>query len=65
MDNRFEPTKNVDDIAKRFIGLAIEVHRNLGPGYIESIYERSLCIEMKQKNIFFKLKLKFRYFIKG
>ena len=33
------------------IGAAIEVHRLLGPGYIESIYERALCHELDLRGI--------------
>ncbi|HWE74488.1 MAG TPA: GxxExxY protein [Stellaceae bacterium] len=33
------------------IGLAIEVHRHLGPGLLESAYEECLCFELKQAAI--------------
>ena len=33
------------------IGAAIEVHRVLGPGLLESIYEDVLCIELEERNI--------------
>ena len=36
------------------IGCAIEVHKNLGPGLLESVYEESLCYELKQSNMTFK-----------
>jgi GxxExxY protein len=35
----------VDDHTRRIIGAAIEVHRILGPGLLESIYEEALCHE--------------------
>ena len=34
-----------DSLTQKIIGAAIEVHRYLGPGLIESIYERALCFE--------------------
>lgn len=36
------------------IGAAIEVHRVLGPGYLESLYEESLCVELGIRDIVFR-----------
>jgi GxxExxY protein len=36
------------------IGLAIEVHRALGPGLLESAYEECLCFELRQAGIAFR-----------
>jgi GxxExxY protein len=36
-----------DDLTRKIIGAAIQVHRVLGPGYLESIYEEALCLELK------------------
>jgi GxxExxY protein len=38
-------------ISERLIGFAIEVHRQLGPGLLESAYEECLCFELKQSGI--------------
>jgi GxxExxY protein len=35
-----------DDLSNKVIGCAIEVHRNLGPGLLESAYERCLSWEL-------------------
>ena len=37
----------VNATTERIIGCAIEVHRQLGPGLLESIYESALCIELE------------------
>jgi GxxExxY protein len=37
-----------DPLTERVIGLAIEVHRALGPGLLESAYEECLCFELDQ-----------------
>ena len=37
-----------DPLSERVIGLAIEVHRALGPGLLESAYEECLCLELNQ-----------------
>ena len=39
------------DLSERVIGLAIEVHRHLGPGLLESAYEECLCFELLQSGI--------------
>lgn len=40
-----EPSAELDRLAHAVIGAAIEVHRHLGPGYLESVYEEALAIE--------------------
>lgn len=39
------------DYTKEVIGCAIEVHRNLGPGLLESIYEKALFWELTQTGL--------------
>ncbi|MGI6394428.1 MAG: GxxExxY protein [bacterium] len=41
------------DITKKIIGCAMEVHRTLGNGFQEVIYQRALAIEMKMSGISF------------
>jgi GxxExxY protein len=36
----------LNKITEKIIGGCIEVHRELGPGLLESIYESALCIEL-------------------
>ncbi len=36
----------IEEAGRRLIGCAIEVHRRLGPGLLESLYEEALCHEM-------------------
>ena len=40
-----------DERTDKIIGAAIEVHRILGPGLLESIYEEALCIEMELRGL--------------
>jgi GxxExxY protein len=37
-----------DSLTEKIIGFAIEVHRHLGPGLLESAYEECLCYELGQ-----------------
>ena len=42
-----------NDLTRRVIGCAIEVHRHLGPGLVESIYETALCDELAEAGLSF------------
>jgi len=42
-----------NELTKAIIGAAIEVHRALGPGLLESIYEEALCHELSLRGIAF------------
>ena len=42
-----------NEISERVIGAAIEVHRELGPGLLESIYEEALCHEFHLRGLRF------------
>ncbi len=46
-----------DELSNKVIGCAIEVHRQLGPGLLESTYEQCLAYELNQANIPFKLQV--------
>ena len=46
-----EPDADVDELVRRVIGAAIEVHRHLGPGFLESVYEEALCVELELRQI--------------
>lgn len=39
------------ELTGRIMACAVEVHRRLGPGLLESTYESALCIEMKAKGL--------------
>jgi GxxExxY protein len=43
-----------DELTERIIGAAIEVHRALGPGLLESIYEEALCHEFGLQGIHYE-----------
>jgi len=39
------------ELTSKIIGAAIDVHRYLGPGFIESIYEHALAIELRRRGL--------------
>lgn len=43
-----------EDLTERIISAAIEVHRELGPGLLESAYEECLCFELSQRGLSFQ-----------
>jgi len=46
-----EPNRELDQLAHAVIGAAIEVHRALGPGFLESVYEEALSFELEQRAV--------------
>src|SRR6185295_1945389 len=53
------------DLTHRIIGSAMEVHRVLGPGFQEYIYQRALAIELKKADIRFQEEFELPIFYKG
>jgi GxxExxY protein len=43
-----------EELTERIIGCAIEVHRTLGPGFIESVYQRAMAIELRKRGVEFQ-----------
>jgi len=44
-------TMDINDLTRKIIGAAIEVHKHLGPGLLESSYEECLCHEFQLRKI--------------
>jgi GxxExxY protein len=65
MQNLIEPDKKVDEMAHTVIGAAIEVHRQLGPGFLENVYEEALCIELADAGILFERQKEISMLYKG
>ena len=53
------------DLTEQIIRCAIEVHRNLGPGLLESVYESAMCIELRSVGIPFARQVGVPVFYKG
>jgi len=48
-----EPNNRANALSREIIGAAIEVHRALGPGFLERLYEEALAIELQERSIAF------------
>jgi len=46
--------EDINQLTETVIGLAIKVHRNLGPGFLESVYQAALACEMQEAGMKFE-----------
>jgi GxxExxY protein len=53
------------ELTKQVIGAAIEVHKHWGPGLLENIYERSLCHELRLREVEFESQVELPLVYKG
>ena len=53
------------DLAGRVIGIAMEVHRTLGPGFVESVYENALLVELAASQLAFESQKALKVIYKG
>lgn len=50
MEQHELPTE-LNELTRRVIGCAIDVHNELGPGLLESVYEEAICVELDRAGI--------------
>ena len=55
----------VEDLIHRVIGCALEVHRHLGCGFLETIYEKAMCLELSAQSIPFERNMPMDVVYKG
>jgi len=53
------------ELTRNIIGAAMEVHRHLGSGFLESVYEESLAIELQLRNIIYERQKPLNILYKG
>jgi GxxExxY protein len=61
----WEPGERLDGLARDVIGAALAVHRTLGPGFPEGIYEDALALELKERSIPFERQVSLAVQYKG
>ncbi len=54
-----------EDEVYKIIGAAIEVHKELGPGFLESVYEEAMVIESKERQIPHETQIRIPTYYKG
>lgn len=64
-----EPDERLDHFARAVVDAALEVHKTLGPGFAESVYEEALAVELGRRAIPFErqvpLTVKYKGFCVG
>ena len=45
------PSQQQEAVAKEIVGIAFDIHSQLGPGLLESVYETCFCHELKYRGI--------------
>src|SRR5262245_18655313 len=60
-----QPSADIEAVVADLLDAAIEVHRCLGPGFLESIYEEALCVELALRGIPFKRQVSVQVTYKG
>lgn len=48
---------NVNNLTQQIIGASVEVHREIGPGLLESVYEKLLCYELIKLGLVVKVQV--------
>jgi GxxExxY protein len=56
---------NENEISYAIIGAAIEVHRTLGPGLLESVYENALSFELQNQGLYLRQQQELPVIYKG
>lgn len=57
--------EKIDSLTEKIIGCAIEVHKVLGPGLLESSYEEAMCIELNDSGLKYQRQLSVPALYKG
>jgi GxxExxY protein len=55
----------LNELATRVIGVGIEVHRHMGPGFSESAYEEAFCFELDLQGIPYRRQVRINLTYKG
>ena len=56
---------HVEEVVNRIIGAGIEVHRHLGPGFMESVYHAATCIELGERGLAYEFEKRVSIAYKG
>lgn len=60
-----EPSKRLDALCYAIIGAAMEVHKTLGPGLLEAVYQKCLAMELEARGLAFESEKELPLLYKG
>ena len=63
IDNQLDEQTEI--LIRNIIGAAIEVHRELGPGYLEKVYEQAMALELKHRGLVYATQVAVAVYYKG
>ena len=63
--NMEEGTIVYKDLSYKIVGMAMEVHNELGPGFLEKVYENALMVLFRERGITAQAKMPIRVFFHG
>jgi GxxExxY protein len=55
----------LEELSELVIGAAMEVHRELGPGFLEAVYEEALCMELEMRGLRVRAQVPVQLLYKG
>src|SRR5262245_43423033 len=58
-------THQFEELSGRILAAAVEVHKSLGPGFLESIYQRAMEVALEHRNIAFQRQKEIHVFFEG
>ncbi len=65
MEKENEKREGMDELIYRVIGCMIEVHKQLGPGFLENVYRRALTCEFERQGVRFETEKEIELKYKG
>jgi GxxExxY protein len=63
VDNQLDEKTEI--LIRNIIGAAIDVHRELGPGYLEKVYEQAMALELKYRGLAYATQVPVAVYYKG
>lgn len=55
LKHRSTLTREEEMVAGEVISSALAVHRELGPGYLETFYKKAMCVELRSRDLLFEV----------